>query len=93
MNENTAICTSNISKFFGEFKALHDLSISVKQNEIFGFIGKNGAGKTTFMRIICGLMKPNRGMLDVKKNISFLPQNVRFRDNTNAVEVLHFFAK
>ncbi len=92
MDENLAIKTCNISKLFGDFKALNDLSISVKHREIFGFIGKNGAGKTTFMRIICKLMKPSAGTLEVKENISFLPQNVRFRDNMNAGEVLHFFA-
>lgn len=93
MNENIAINTCNISKYFGNFKALNDLSISVPQGDIFGFIGKNGAGKTTFMRIICGLMKPSSGTVEVKKQISFLPQNVRFYDNMDAVEVLHFFAK
>jgi len=92
MNENAAINTSNISKFFGDFRALNDLTISVPQGEIFGFIGKNGAGKTTFMRIICGLMKPSNGTMEVKKNISFLPQNVRFRDNMNGGEALRFFA-
>lgn len=93
MNENTAINTCNINKYFDDFKALNDLSLSVQQGEIFGFIGKNGAGKTTFMRIICGLMRPSSGTLEVKKHISFLPQNVRFRDNMDAGEALRFFAR
>jgi len=92
MNENTAIKTCNISKFFGDFKALNNMSISVPQGEIFGFIGKNGAGKTTFMRIICGLMKPSGGTMEVQKRVGFLPQNVRFRDNMDAIEALRFFA-
>ncbi len=92
MNENAAIRTSNISKYFGDFRALNDLTISVPQGEIFGFIGKNGAGKTTFMRIICGLMKPSSGIFEVKKKVSLLPQNVRFRDNMNGAEALRFFA-
>ncbi len=92
MNENTAIKTWNISKFFGDFKALNNMSISVPQGEIFGFIGKNGAGKTTFMRIICGLMKPSGGTMEVQKRVGFLPQNVRFRDNMDAIEALRFFA-
>jgi len=92
MKENEAITTNNISKMFGNFRALHDLSISVPQGEIFGFIGKNGAGKTTFMRIICGLMKPSGGTLEVKRQVSFLPQNVRFRDNMDAGAALRFFA-
>lgn len=92
MNKCEAIRTCNISKFFGDFRALNDLSVSVSQGEIFGFIGKNGAGKTTFMRIICGLMKPSSGTLEIKKNAAFLPQNVRFRDNMNAEQALRFFA-
>lgn len=89
---NAAIKTCNINKLFGDFRVLKDMSISVSHGEIFGFIGKNGAGKTTFMRIICGLMKPSSGSLAVKKNVSFLPQNVRFRENMNAGEALRFFA-
>ncbi|GEM_PF-1098023 len=93
MNEIGAINTCNISKFFGDFNALKDLTISVPQGEIYGFIGKNGAGKTTFMRIICGLMKPSSGTLEVKKQVSFLPQNVRFRDNMEGGAVLRYFAE
>ena len=44
------------------------------------------------MRIVCGLMKPSSGSIELKKNTSFLPQNVRFRDNMNAGEALRFFA-
>lgn len=92
MNKNTAINTCNISKYFGDFRALNNLSVSVPQGKIFGFIGKNGAGKTTFMRIVCGLMKPSSGTLEVKKQICFLPQNVRFRDNMTAREAIRFFS-
>ncbi|MEX1378310.1 MAG: ABC transporter ATP-binding protein [Eubacteriales bacterium] len=93
MNENTAINTCNISKYFGDFRALNNLSISVGRGEIFGFIGRNGAGKTTFMRILCGLMKPSGGTMETPKHISFLPQNVRFRDNMTAREAIRYFAK
>lgn len=92
MRADLAINTCNISKRFGDFKALSDLTVSVPQGEVFGFIGKNGAGKTTFMRIVCGLMKPSGGTVEVKKKLSFLPQNVRFRDNMNAGEAINFFA-
>jgi len=93
MTENIAIQTRDISKYFGNFKALNNLSISVPQGEIFGFIGKNGAGKTTFMRIICGLIKPNGGKFEIRNRISFLPQNVKFQDNIDALELLRFFVK
>ena len=92
MQENLAIDARDISKRFGDFMALRNVTLSVPQGEIFGFIGKNGAGKTTFMRIACGLMQPNGGTLEVKRHIGFLPQNVRFRDSMNAGEALRFFA-
>jgi ABC-type multidrug transport system, ATPase component len=92
MNECGVIEAHNINKFFGSFQALKDLSISVPQGDIFGFIGRNGAGKTTFMRIICGLMKPDSGTLKVKKNVGFLPQNVRFFDKMVAEEAIRFYS-
>ncbi|MBN2879486.1 MAG: ABC transporter ATP-binding protein [Clostridia bacterium] len=92
MDNNKAIETCNISKYFGSFRALNNMSVSVPCGDIFGFIGKNGAGKTTFMRIVSGLIKQSSGSLAVKGQISFLPQNVRFRDNINAGEALSFFA-
>ena len=104
MKENIIINAQDVNKFFSKFHALKDLSISVSQGEIFGFIGKNGAGKTTFMRIICGLMKPSSGNIEITKQtkgiqragfikpkIGFLPQNVRFSDNRNPAELISFF--
>jgi len=92
MNGSEAIHACHIRKTFGDFQALKDITISVPQGEIFGFIGKNGAGKTTFMRILCGLMKPTDGMLEVRQKISFLPQNARFKEPMSAGEMLCFFA-
>lgn len=92
MRADLAIDARNISKRFGDFAALRNVTISVPQGDIFGFIGKNGAGKTTFMRIVCGLMQPSGGTLEVKRHIGFLPQSVRFRDSMNAGEALRFFA-
>ena len=93
MNENTVICTHGVSKRFGEYAALKNVSISVPRGQVYGFIGKNGAGKTTFMRIICGLMKPSGGTIEICKRIGFLPQNVRFYDRMNGEEALRLFAK
>ena len=61
MNKSTAIEITNLVKQFSGEKALNDLSISVKQGELFGLIGPDGAGKTTLMRIICGLLLPASG--------------------------------
>lgn len=106
MVENKIIITQSINKYYGSFHALKNLSVTVNQGEVFGFIGKNGAGKTTFMRIICGLMRQSSGTVEVMKQemnnnnlnvvakkIGYLPQNVRFHDNVNAQEIIDFFAK
>jgi len=93
MNDEATIQTHGVSKYFGDFCALKDISVTIPAGEVYGFIGKNGAGKTTFLRIVCGLMKPSGGTMEVKKRISFLPQNVRFRDRMSGEEILKLFSK
>ena len=93
MDETIAVRTYGLSKRFGDFCALKDVSVCVPAGGVYGFIGKNGAGKTTFMRIVCGLMKPSGGTLEIGKRIGFLPQNVRFRDRMSGEETLRLFAK
>jgi ABC-type multidrug transport system ATPase subunit len=95
-----AIETQSLCKDFGNFHAVTDASIKVRSRSICGFIGKNGAGKTTVMRMLTGLMKPSRGhilMLDEKpggktSRTGFLPQNMRFDENETARSTLAFFA-
>lgn len=60
-----AIETTNLTKTFGHFVAVDQISFSIKQGEIFGFLGANGAGKTTAMRMLCGLLKPTSGIATV----------------------------
>ena len=55
----------NLYKYYGSFAALDGLSLSIKKGELFGFVGPNGAGKTTTMRIICGLLKADKGQVHV----------------------------
>jgi len=93
MDHLLAIRACNVEKRFGDYRALKNVSLAVPRGQIFGFIGRNGAGKTTFMRIACGLMQPNDGALEVCGRLSFLPQNVRFRDQMSAEEALRLFAK
>jgi ABC-2 type transport system ATP-binding protein len=58
---NNVVEINNLSRLFGDFKAVDDISLSVKQGEIFGFLGANGAGKTTAIKMMCGLLLPSSG--------------------------------
>lgn len=55
------LTTDALCKYYGHFKALDDLSLHIPRGSIYGFVGKNGAGKTTFIRLICGLQNPTKG--------------------------------
>jgi ABC-2 type transport system ATP-binding protein len=60
-NTPYAIETTSLSKRFGSFTAVNDISFTVQKGEIFGFLGANGAGKTTAIRMLCGLLVPSSG--------------------------------
>lgn len=82
----SVIEVKNLTKCFGNFTAVNSISFSVERGEIFGFLGANGAGKTTAMRMLCGLSKPTSGAgtvagynIDtqremVKRNIGYMSQ-------------------
>ena len=59
-----ALKTENIVKVYGNHKVVNNVSMHVKKGAIYGFIGKNGAGKTTFMRMVAGLAAPSEGEID-----------------------------
>lgn len=61
MNDNYVIDVSNLNKTFGEHKVVDNLTLKVAQGEIFGFLGPNGSGKTTSIRMLCGLLTPDSG--------------------------------
>ena len=85
-NSNKVIIAENLTKKFGHFTAVDHISFEVKRGEIFGFLGANGAGKTTAMRMLSGLSIPTGGKgivagYDigtqtelVKKNIGYMSQ-------------------
>ncbi|MDZ7548637.1 ATP-binding cassette domain-containing protein, partial [Clostridium perfringens] len=64
MNEYV-IRTSNITKIYKKRKVLANLSINIKKGDIYGFVGKNGAGKTTMIRVLTGLVIPNEGQVEL----------------------------
>lgn len=60
-NENNAILVQDLEKRFGDFIAVDKISFAVKKGEIFGFLGSNGSGKSTTIRMLCGILTPSAG--------------------------------
>lgn len=100
---NKAIVCKELTKQFGDFKAVDKISFEVSEGEIFGFLGANGAGKTTAMRILCGLSYPTSGEASVagfdvykqqekiKKNIGYMSQKFSLYDNLTILENIEFY--
>ena len=96
--------SSGLSKSFGTTKALDNISFSVNESEIFGFIGPDGAGKTTLFRIITTLLKPDEGNIRVlgldsvtdykilRKNIGYMPGRFSLYPDLSVEENLSFYA-
>jgi ABC-2 type transport system ATP-binding protein len=101
--ENLAISVKNMYKKFGSFVANDDLSFEVHQGEIFGFLGANGAGKTTAMKILCGLSKPTSGEITIagfdvynetekiKKSIGYMSQKFSLYEDLTVAENIRFY--
>ena len=62
---DNAITVRNLKKYFKEIKAVDDISFSVERGELFGFLGENGAGKSTTIRMLCTLSAPTAGEISV----------------------------
>ena len=65
MSTEYVLRTQNLTKTFGKHKAVNKVSMNVKKGDIYGFIGKNGAGKTTFMKMVSGLANPTEGSMEL----------------------------
>lgn len=79
-DSNIVISAKNLTKKFGSFTAVDHISFEVKKGEIFGFLGANGAGKTTAIRMLCGLSKPSAGEAWVAGyNVDTAPEQVKNR--------------
>jgi ABC-2 type transport system ATP-binding protein len=99
----TVIKTEKLTKRFGDFIAANEISFEVYKGEIFGFLGANGAGKTTAMRMLCGLSIPSSGRATIagydvyketemiKKNIGYMSQKFSLYDDLTVVENIEFF--
>ncbi|MFC1501294.1 ABC transporter ATP-binding protein [Elusimicrobiota bacterium] len=97
-----ALTISGLTVKFGDFTAVNNVSFSVNRGEIFGFLGANGAGKTTSIRVMCGLLIPTSGNVDVsgkdfshgafeiKKKVGYMSQKFTLYDDLTVVENLDF---
>jgi ABC-2 type transport system ATP-binding protein len=102
MVEN-AIEVRGLTKEFGEFVAVNDVSFEVKRGEIFGFLGANGAGKSTTIRMLCGLLRPTSGEAlvgghdvnaepeKVKLSIGYMSQRFSLYDDLTVEQNIRFF--
>jgi len=99
-----SITVKNLSRFYGEQKAVNNISFSIQPGEIVGFLGPNGAGKSTTMKMITGYLQPDGGEisvcgidvkkepLQVKKKIGYLPESNALYYDMFIREYLHFIA-
>lgn len=103
MNQENIITVQNLTKTFGTFTAVKGISFEVDKGEIFGFLGANGAGKTTAMKMLIGISKPSSGkavvagydVVDntelVKKSIGYMSQKFSLYDDLTIKENITFF--
>ncbi|MFZ2905162.1 MAG: ABC transporter ATP-binding protein [Cyclobacteriaceae bacterium] len=97
------IKTEKLTKRFGDFIAANEITLEVNKGEIFGFLGANGAGKTTAMRMLCGLSTPSSGNAtiagfdvyketeEIKKNIGYMSQKFSLYEDMTVIENIQFF--
>jgi ABC-2 type transport system ATP-binding protein len=98
------ILVSNLTKYFGDYAAIRDVSFEVPAGQIVGFLGPNGAGKTTTMRILAGFLTANSGRavidghdvfwepVEVRRRIGYMPENCPLYPEMRVTEYLHFRA-
>ncbi|HNX88296.1 MAG TPA: ABC transporter ATP-binding protein [Paludibacteraceae bacterium] len=98
-----SITADKLTKKFGNFTAVDAITFDVKEGEIFGFLGANGAGKTTAMRILCGLSYPTAGQArvagfdvykqqeEIKKSIGYMSQKFSLYENLTVSENIEFY--
>ncbi len=104
-NPEYAIDVRELNKHFGDKHVVNNLSMRVRQGEIFGFLGPNGSGKTTTIRMMCGLLKPDSGSgtclgydirresAEIKRNVGYMTQRFSFWDDLTIRQNLDFVAR
>lgn len=97
--------TINLHKKYNDFIALESLNLEVNKGEIFALLGQNGAGKSTTINMLLGLIKPTSGDAfindisvtknpqEIKKHLAYIPETVLLYPNLTGIENLDFFSK
>jgi len=105
MNPDFAIDVRGVTKKFGTRTVVNDIAMQVRYGEIYGFLGPNGSGKTTFLRMLCGLLTPDGGeglclgldfrkeSAEIKKRVGYMTQKFSFYDDLTIEENLEFIAR
>src|SRR3954467_9798078 len=102
-----AIDTTSLTRDFGSFRAVHNLSLRAEGGRFYGFLGPNGAGKSTTIKMLTGLLAPTSGSIrvlgedalnleraiEVKRRIGVVPENLALFDNLTAREYLTFIGR
>jgi ABC-2 type transport system ATP-binding protein len=103
MQREKVITAKDLTKRFGDFIAVDKITFEVEKGEIFGFLGANGAGKTTAMRMLCGLLLPTSGLAtvagfdvyrqteDIKKSIGYMSQKFSLYEDLTITENIRFY--
>ncbi|HEV2476096.1 MAG TPA: ABC transporter ATP-binding protein [Candidatus Dormibacteraeota bacterium] len=102
MSESFAVTVEDVSKSFGQLKALNGVTLRVRKGEIYGLLGPNGAGKTTLIRLVCGLLEAQSGTVSVLgqrmpqvavlRRIGYMTQQAALYPSLSVEENLRFFA-
>src|SRR5437764_10582634 len=105
MSEELAIDVRGMTKRFGDRTVVNDIALQVRTGEICGFLGPNGSGKTTFIRMLCGLLRPDAGSgtclghdviadsATIKREVGYMTQKFSFWEDLTIAENLDFVAR
>ncbi|MCX2818868.1 ABC transporter ATP-binding protein [Haladaptatus sp. F3-133] len=97
--ESAAVLEANdVSKTYGELEVLKDVSMEAERGRVYALIGPNGSGKTTFLKILAGLLPPDSGEVlrrtgGAERAVGYLPQQPSFRDGFTVAETLRFYTR
>ncbi len=104
MSDDTVIRTEGLTKHYGDVRALEDLHLSVQRGEVFGFLGSNGAGKSTTIRTLMGFLKPTsgrasmlgldirEGTLEIRRHVGYVPGDLAMYPKMTGLELIIYFA-